>query len=52
MDLTKIYLEDFPPGPLDEYRKKATFDWKAMKFALEGEEVSKYQVPKCVCMSL
>lgn len=44
MDLTKIQLEDFPPGPLDEYRNKATFDWKAMKFALEGEEVSKYQV--------
>ncbi|PRD29132.1 UNVERIFIED_CONTAM: Peroxisomal acyl-coenzyme A oxidase 3 [Trichonephila clavipes] len=43
MDYTKVTFEDFPPGPLDEYRKKASFDWKKMKFALEGEDVAKYQ---------
>ncbi|KAG8178396.1 hypothetical protein JTE90_005288 [Oedothorax gibbosus] len=44
MDYTQIQFQDFPPGPLDEYRKKATFDWKSLKFALEGEDISKYQL--------
>ncbi|GFU44876.1 peroxisomal acyl-coenzyme A oxidase 3 [Nephila pilipes] len=43
MDYTKVTFEDFPPGPLDDYRKRASFDWKKMKFALEGEDVAKYQ---------
>ncbi|CAL1271313.1 unnamed protein product [Larinioides sclopetarius] len=43
MDYTKVRFEDFPPGPLDEYRRRASFDWKKMKFALEGEDVAQYQ---------
>lgn len=39
-------LEDFPPGPLDRYRKKASFDWKMMKVFLEGEDMIEYQVLK------
>ncbi|XP_050305250.1 peroxisomal acyl-coenzyme A oxidase 3-like [Anthonomus grandis grandis] len=31
-------LEDFPSGPLDYYRKKASFDWKTMKMQFFGEE--------------
>ncbi|XP_035229179.1 peroxisomal acyl-coenzyme A oxidase 3-like isoform X2 [Stegodyphus dumicola] len=44
MDYSKISLEDFPPGPLDSYRKKASFNWKELKFILEGEDVAKYQL--------
>ncbi|XP_015922377.1 peroxisomal acyl-coenzyme A oxidase 3 [Parasteatoda tepidariorum] len=44
MDYEKVKFDDFPPGPLDEYRCKATFDWKEMKFILEGEDVAKYQL--------
>lgn len=32
-------IEDLPPGPLDVYRKKASFNWKDMVFFLEGEEI-------------
>lgn len=44
MDYDKTTFEDFPPGPLDVYRKRARFDWREMKFLLEGEDVAKYQV--------
>ena len=37
-------LKDFLPGPLDLYRKKASFDWKQMKLFIEGEEVLKFKV--------
>lgn len=37
-------LPDLPAGPLDVYRKNATFDWKAMKVAFEGEECIRYHV--------
>ena len=37
-------LVDFPPGPLDRYRKRATFDWKALKVYWEGEDVVKFKV--------
>ena len=37
-------LADFPPGPLDIYRKKASFDWKKMKHYLEGEDMIKFKV--------
>ncbi|KAG1663902.1 Peroxisomal acyl-coenzyme A oxidase 3 [Nymphon striatum] len=36
-------ISDFPPGPLDCYRKKASFCWKQMKLFLFGEEVIKVQ---------
>ena len=39
-------LKDFPPGPLDLYRKKASFDWKQMKLFIEGEDVLKFKVGK------
>lgn len=32
-------LPDWPQGPLTEYRKKATFDWRQMRIMLEGEDV-------------
>lgn len=37
-------LNDFPPGPLDYYRKKSSFDWKQLKVFLLGEEEVKYTV--------
>ena len=38
------FLKDFPPGPLDAYRKDASFDWKQMALFLEGEELLRYKV--------
>lgn len=39
-------LQDFKQGgPLDFYRARARFDWKALKLALETPEVVDYQVP-------
>lgn len=37
-------LPDFPSGPLDEYRRRATFDWRKMKLLLEGEEIIKFKM--------
>lgn len=37
-------IEDFAPGPLDFYRKKASFDWKKLKTYLFTEEIIKYEV--------
>ncbi|GAB1864324.1 Acyl-coenzyme A oxidase [Camponotus japonicus] len=31
-------IKDLPKGPLNAYRKRATFDWKSFKLTLEGEE--------------
>ncbi|XP_043467966.1 peroxisomal acyl-coenzyme A oxidase 3-like [Leptopilina heterotoma] len=31
-------LPDLPIGPLDDYRKHASFNWKSLKVHLEGEE--------------
>lgn len=36
-------LSDFRPGPLDRYRKKASFNWKNMKLFLEGEEMLRFK---------
>lgn len=38
------YLQDFASGPLDRYRKIASFDWKKMKIFLDSEELVDYQV--------
>ena len=35
---------DFPPGPLDLYRKHASFDWKLMRFTMEDEKVLRFKV--------
>lgn len=40
----KNIIADLPKGPLDPYRKCATFDWKLLKLNLEGEEFVKFQV--------
>ena len=31
-------LKEFPPGPLDFYRKQATFKWQDMRILVEGED--------------
>ena len=37
-------LPDFPPGPLDLYRKQASFDWKKLKLFLEDESIIELKV--------
>lgn len=37
---------DFPSGPLDIYRKKASFNWKEMLDLLEGEDIQTFKVSK------
>ncbi|XP_071848500.1 peroxisomal acyl-coenzyme A oxidase 3-like [Apostichopus japonicus] len=37
------FVPDLPSGPLDLYRKRASFNWKEMKVVLEGEEGIKYK---------
>lgn len=37
-------LKDFPPGPLDFYRKRASFDWKKLKLFIDSEDIIKYEV--------
>jgi acyl-CoA oxidase len=37
-------LEDYPPGPLDDYRKQASFDWKKFKVYIENEDLLKFKV--------
>uniref|UniRef100_A0A3B4C409 Acyl-coenzyme A oxidase n=1 Tax=Pygocentrus nattereri TaxID=42514 RepID=A0A3B4C409_PYGNA len=32
-------IPDLPSGPLDEYRKQASFNWKEMMRFMEGEEI-------------
>lgn len=36
-------ISDFKSGPLDLYRKRASFDWKKLKVFLTTEEVLKYE---------
>lgn len=31
------FVPDLPSGPLDVYRSSASFDWKRLKLALEGD---------------
>lgn len=38
------FLQDFPTGSLDYYRKLATFDWKRLKIFLDTEEIIEYEV--------
>ena len=37
-------LKDFPPGPLDVYRNKASFSWKDMKLFIDGEDITLFKV--------
>ncbi|KAF7646834.1 hypothetical protein LDENG_00181690 [Lucifuga dentata] len=36
-------VDDLPSGPLDIYRKKASFNWKEMLFFIDGEEAIKFK---------
>lgn len=36
---------DFPSGPLDIYRQKASFSWKEMLNFMEGEDIQAFKVP-------
>lgn len=38
-DELNLLLPDWPQGPLTEYRRRATFDWRQMRVLLEGEDV-------------
>ncbi|XP_058800086.1 peroxisomal acyl-coenzyme A oxidase 3 isoform X3 [Phymastichus coffea] len=37
------FIRDTARGPLDVYRKKASFDWKLLKLHLEGEDTIRFQ---------
>lgn len=37
-------IEDLPRGPLDFYRKQASFDWKKLKLFFEDPELLKIKV--------
>ncbi|XP_039308030.1 peroxisomal acyl-coenzyme A oxidase 3 isoform X2 [Solenopsis invicta] len=43
MSTAKELIADLPKGPLDAYRKRATFDWKSFKLTLEGKDCVLYQ---------
>ncbi|XP_052800713.1 peroxisomal acyl-coenzyme A oxidase 3-like [Mya arenaria] len=36
-------MKDFPPGPLDLYRSKASFNWKEMRMFLDGEDILRFK---------
>ncbi|RZC33101.1 peroxisomal acyl-coenzyme A oxidase 3, partial [Asbolus verrucosus] len=38
------FIKNLPPGPLDEYRKRATFDWKRMKIFFEDPDLLKVKM--------
>jgi len=40
------FLKDFPEGPLDHYRRQASFDWKIMALVMEPEEILQFKVFK------
>lgn len=42
-DELKKLLPDWPEGPLTEWRRKATFDWRKMKVLLDGEDVVSFK---------
>lgn len=37
------YMKENNSGPLDIYRKRATFNWKKMRFFLDGEDVIRFK---------
>lgn len=37
------FLKDLPRGPLDRYRKAATFNWKQLALFLDDEEIINYK---------
>lgn len=43
MDLS-AKIPDLPSGPLDVYRKMASFNWKEMLRFMDGEEIIAFKV--------
>ena len=43
-DEIRQLLPDWPSGPLDEYRRRASFDWRKMKLLLEGEDIIRFKL--------
>ncbi|KAL6436330.1 hypothetical protein ACFW04_004698 [Cataglyphis niger] len=43
MSVVNNLIKDLPKGPLDAYRKRATFDWKSFKLTLESEDSVRFQ---------
>lgn len=41
---TLEYMKEFPSGPLDVYRRKASFEWKRMRLFLDGEDILRFKV--------
>lgn len=37
-------INDLPKGPLEVYRRRATFDWKSLKLTFDGEDFVQFQV--------
>lgn len=37
-------LPDFPPSPLDKYRRKSSFDWKSMRLLFEDRAMLEYKM--------
>lgn len=45
-------IEDLPKGgPLEEYRLKASFNWKKMKLFLETMDVIKFKVFRLIILN-
>lgn len=42
------FIPDLPPGPLDEYRKKASFCWKQMRLVFEDPELLQIKVSNVI----
>lgn len=40
----KILFPDMPNGPLDRYRKNASFDWRKLAIILETERCLRFRV--------
>lgn len=43
MSIANNLIKDLPKGPLDAYRKRATFNWKSFKLTLESEDGIRFQ---------
>ncbi|CAL1687763.1 unnamed protein product [Lasius platythorax] len=43
MSIASNLIRDLPKGPLDAYRKRATFDWKSLKLTLESADGIRFQ---------
>ncbi|KAL8581251.1 hypothetical protein ACOMHN_038351 [Nucella lapillus] len=41
--LSLDYMKDPRSGPLDAYRKRASFDWKQMRLFLDGENIIRFK---------